>query len=124
MRSEQPWRMTIVLLNQLTSASPSSKPRCVRLEPRTCAVIRQARLDQLQVSGDDRQQIVEVMGKAACQLADALRQGRMLLWARLVLPGQEQSTCETLLNTHPLRVEVHDLVPVSPPILSPKVANR
>lgn len=69
--------MTIVLLNQLTSASPSSKPRCVRLEPRTCAVIRQARLDQLQVSDDDRQQIVEVMGKAACQLADAgsARQG-------------------------------------------------
>lgn len=53
-----------------------------------------------------------------------VRQGRVLLWARLVLPGQEQSTCETLLNAHPLRVEVHDLVPVSPPILSPKVANR
>ena len=52
--------------------------------------------------------------KQAARLADDIRRGRILLWAQLVSPRQEQQVCEALLATAGVqRVEVHDLVPVS-----------
>lgn len=49
---------------------------------------------------------------------------RRLLWARFLLPEQELSTCETLLKIRPIRVEVHDLVPISPPLVDPSKISR
>jgi hypothetical protein len=54
-------------------------------------------------------------GRQAARIDDDIQQSMTLLWARILSPQQEQSTCETLLRVRPLRVEVHDLVSVSPP---------
>jgi hypothetical protein len=55
-------------------------------------------------------------GKQAARIDDDVQQGMRMLWARMFSPQQEQTTCETLLRLRPLRVEVHDLVSVSPPL--------
>ena len=54
-----------------------------------------------------------MMGKHAAGLADDVSQGRLLLWARLFSPELERQGCMMLLRSRPLRLEVHDLVPVS-----------
>ena len=50
--------------------------------------------------------------RQALRLVDDVRQGRILLWAELLSPEQEQQAFQVLLETNALRVEVHDLVPV------------
>ena len=54
-----------------------------------------------------------MMAGQAVRLADDISQGRLLLWARLFSPQQEQQGCRLLLVSGPLRVEVHDLISVS-----------
>ena len=60
-----------------------------------------------------------MLAKQAARIDDDVRQGRTLLWAKLFTPEQEQSTCETLLNARPLRLDVLDLVQIPPPIMAP-----
>jgi hypothetical protein len=59
---------------------------------------------------------VWMTGKQAARIDDDVQQGMRLLWAQMLSPQQEQSSCDTLLRLRPLRVEVHDLVSVSPPL--------
>jgi len=53
-----------------------------------------------------------MMTKQALDLADDINRGRLLLWVRLFSPEQEQEGCRLLLASAPLRVEVHDFVPI------------
>lgn len=56
---------------------------------------------------------VWMTSKQASRLAQDVGQGQILLWVRLLSPEQERQACEVLLVAGPLRVEVHDLVPLS-----------
>ncbi len=56
---------------------------------------------------------VWMTSKQASRLAQDVGQGQILLWVRLLSPEQERQACEVLLAAGPLRVEVHDLLPLS-----------
>ena len=47
--------------------------------------------------------------RQAARLASDVRIGCLLLWIEVRSPQEEQSACEVLLNSAPLRVKVHDL---------------